>query len=53
MEIPMTVPYAALPVGAALIIVLVVLARVLGRPFPTQSTDAEGVFLMALLMAHP
>lgn len=44
MDIPMTVPYAALPVGAALIIVMVVLARLLGTPFPTQATDAEGVF---------
>lgn len=44
MEIPMSVPYAALPVGAALIIVMVVLARLLGQPFPTQAGDAEGVF---------
>lgn len=44
MEIPMTVPYAALPSGAVLIITMVVLARVLGQPFPTQATDAEGVF---------
>lgn len=44
MELPMTLPYAALPVGAVLIVVMVVLARVLGRPFPTQATDAEGVF---------
>jgi TRAP-type C4-dicarboxylate transport system permease small subunit len=33
MEIPMTVPYAALPVGATLIILLVVLTRLSGRTF--------------------
>lgn len=44
MEIPMTVPYAALPAGALLIIVMVLLARLLGQPFPTQAGDAEGVF---------
>lgn len=44
MDIPMTVPYAAMPVGGALIVVMVLLARLLGAPFPTQATDAEGVF---------
>jgi TRAP-type C4-dicarboxylate transport system permease small subunit len=32
MEIPMSIPYAALPVGAALIAVLVLLARFAGAP---------------------
>jgi TRAP-type transport system small permease protein len=32
MEIPMSIPYAALPVGAALIVVLVLLARFAGAP---------------------
>jgi len=45
MEIPMSLPYAALPVGAALIVVMVLLARLLGRPFATQPGSAEeGVF---------
>jgi TRAP-type C4-dicarboxylate transport system permease small subunit len=44
MEISMTVPYAALPVGAALILVMVVLARLLGTPFATQAGAEEGVF---------
>jgi len=44
MEIPMSLPYAALPAGGALIIVLVMLARLLGAPFPTQASDAEGAF---------
>lgn len=44
MDIPMTVPYAALPVGAALIIVMVLLARLLGAPFPTQAEGGEGTF---------
>jgi TRAP-type transport system small permease protein len=44
MEIPMTVPYAALPAGAALILVMVLLSRVLGAPFAVQSTGREGVF---------
>jgi TRAP-type C4-dicarboxylate transport system permease small subunit len=33
MEIPMSVPYAALPVGAMLIILLVLLTRLSGRTF--------------------
>ena len=44
MEIPMTVPYAAMPAGAALIIVMVVLSRLLGAPFATQSGAEAGVF---------
>ena len=44
MEIPMSVPYAALPVGAALILLMVVLSRLLGAPFATQSAGEEGVF---------
>lgn len=44
MEIPMTVPYAALPAGALLIVVMVVLSRLLGAPFATQSGADEGVF---------
>ena len=44
LEIPMSVPYGALPVGAVLIVVLVLLARLLGRPFPTQASDGEGTF---------
>jgi TRAP-type C4-dicarboxylate transport system permease small subunit len=43
MEIAMTWPYAAIPVGAALILVMVVAARVLGGPFLMQSEDGEGV----------
>jgi len=44
LEIPMTVPYAAVPVGAALIVVMVLLSRLLGAPFATQSSSEEGVF---------
>lgn len=44
MEIPMSVPYAALPVGALLILLMVVLSRLLGAPFATQSSADEGVF---------
>jgi TRAP-type transport system small permease protein len=44
LEIPMTVPYAALPVGAALIIVMVLVSRLLGSPFATQASDDSGVF---------
>jgi len=44
MEIPMTWPYAALPVGGALIVLLVVLARVLRAPFLAQPDGGEGVF---------
>ncbi|MFO1288263.1 MAG: TRAP transporter small permease [Rubrivivax sp.] len=45
LEIPMTVPYAALPAGGVLIVVMVLLARLLGQPFPTQAVnEGEGVF---------
>lgn len=44
MEIPMTVPYGALPVGALLIVVLVLLSRLLGAPFASQPAGDEGVF---------
>lgn len=44
MEIPMTVPYAALPAGAALILVMVVLSRLLDTPFATQAGAEAGVF---------
>ena len=44
MEIPMTVPYAALPVGAALIVLMVLLSRLLGAPFASQACGEEGVF---------
>lgn len=44
MEIPMSLPYAAMPVGGALIIVMVLLSRLLGAPFATQSSGEEGVF---------
>ncbi len=44
MEIPMTVPYGALPVGAALIVVMVVLSRMLGAPFASQPASEESVF---------
>ena len=39
MEIPMSVPYAALPAGAVLILLLVLLARLTGRPI--QATAGE------------
>ncbi|MBL8288587.1 MAG: TRAP transporter small permease [Rubrivivax sp.] len=45
LEIPMTVPYAALPAGGVLIVAMVLLARLLGSPFPTQAVnEGEGVF---------
>lgn len=44
MEIPMSIPYAALPVGGALILLMVVLARLLGEPFARQAGNDEGVF---------
>jgi len=34
MEIPMSIPYAALPVGAGLIVLMVLLARLAGGPVP-------------------
>jgi TRAP-type transport system small permease protein len=34
LEIPMTIPYAALPLGMALIVALVIAARLAGEPFP-------------------
>ena len=43
MEIAMTWPYAAIPVGAGLILLLVIAARWLGTPFQMQSEDGEGV----------
>lgn len=39
MEIPMTIPYAALPVGAGLIILFVVIARLAGRPIPAAAGE--------------
>lgn len=44
LEIPMSVPYAALPAGAVLILLMVVLSRVLGAPFFSQAESEEGVF---------
>ena len=43
MEIAMTWPYAAIPAGSGLILLLVIAARLLGTPFLTQSEDGEGV----------
>ena len=43
MEIAMTWPYAAIPVGGALILLLVITARLLRTPFLMQSEDSEGV----------
>jgi TRAP-type transport system small permease protein len=40
MEIPMTLPYAALPVGALLIVVIVLLARLGGRPIPAAPGES-------------
>jgi TRAP-type C4-dicarboxylate transport system permease small subunit len=40
----MTWPYAALPIGGTLIVLLVVLARVLRSPFRAQPEGGEGVF---------
>lgn len=34
LEIPMTVPYVALPAGMTLIVLMVFFARLAGRPFP-------------------
>jgi TRAP-type C4-dicarboxylate transport system permease small subunit len=39
MEIPMTVPYAALPAGAALILLFVLLARLTRGPFPATAGE--------------
>jgi TRAP-type transport system small permease protein len=44
LEIPMTIPYAALPAGAALILVMVPLSRVLGAPFAVQTAGENAVF---------
>jgi len=43
LEIPMTWPYAAVAVGSALILVMVMAARWLGSPFQLQSEGNEGV----------
>lgn len=40
MEIPMSIPYAALPVGALLIVVVVLLARLAGRPIPASAGES-------------
>jgi TRAP-type C4-dicarboxylate transport system permease small subunit len=40
MEIPMSVPYAALPAGALLIVVIVLLARLAGRPIPASAGES-------------
>jgi TRAP-type C4-dicarboxylate transport system permease small subunit len=39
MEIPMSIPYAALPVGAALIILVIVLARLAGGAFKATAGE--------------
>jgi len=39
MEIPMSLPYAALPAGAGLIALLVVIARITGDPFPAATGE--------------
>lgn len=39
MEIPMSIPYAALPVGASLIVLLVLLARLAGSPFALHGEE--------------
>ncbi len=44
MEIPMTVPYLAVPVGGVLIVLMVVLSRLLRKPFLAQADGGEGVF---------
>jgi TRAP-type C4-dicarboxylate transport system permease small subunit len=41
MEIPMSIPYAALPAGAVLIILMVLLARLAGGTF--QATAGENI----------
>ena len=43
MEIAMTWPYAAIPIGSVLVLLLVIAARLLGSPFQIQSEDGEGV----------
>lgn len=43
MEIAMTWPYASISVGSALIVLLVMAARLLGTPFQVQGEDGEGV----------
>jgi TRAP-type C4-dicarboxylate transport system permease small subunit len=43
LEIAMTWPYAAIPAGSALILLLVITARLLRIPFLMQSEDSEGV----------
>ncbi len=43
MEIPMTWPYAAIPVGSGFILLMVIAARLLGTPFLMQTEDGEGV----------
>ena len=44
MEIPMTVPYAALPAGGALIVVMVALARWLDGGYATQPSGEGSAF---------
>lgn len=41
MDIPMSIPYAALPVGAALITLLVLLARLAGSPAAVHGEETE------------
>ena len=40
MEIPMSIPYAALPGGALLILLLVVLSRLAGRPIQASAGES-------------
>lgn len=40
MEIPMSIPYAALPAGAVLIVLMVLLARLGGRPIPAAAGES-------------
>ncbi len=40
-EIPMSWPYAALPLGAALMLVQLVLSRLAGEPVPVSSSDGD------------
>ena len=40
MEIPMSIPYAALPVGALLILFVVVLSRLAGRPIRASAGES-------------
>ena len=44
MEIPMTIPYGALPLGGALLIVMLALSRLLGGGFATQSSAEDAAF---------